>query len=219
MALSNAQIERYSRQIIVPEVGGRAQERLLDSRLLIAGELSDIQPALAYMVGAGTGTILMHTPAEVAAASRVIAEMRTLNPDAKVTPATDLGEAAHAILILAGNAAALSAARTLSRTPRTATLIFARLDRPGKIAVMGEPPPCLACADADLLAPFGARADTAGFIAMVAAVEAFKILIGLKPPASMIVEFDRYRSETHQAKPAGNAKRCPCRASTETRRR
>jgi molybdopterin/thiamine biosynthesis adenylyltransferase len=219
MALSNAQIERYSRQIIVPEVGGRAQERLLDSRLLIAGDLSDIEAALAYMAGAGTGTIFIHTPADVAAASRVMAEMRALNPDVKAAPAKNLGEAVHAVLILAGSAAAKSAARTLSRTPRTATLILARLDLPGKIAVMIEPPPCPACADADLLAPFGTRADTAGFIAMVAAVEAFKILIGLKPPASMIVEFDGRRSEVREAKSVGDATRCPCHASAETRRR
>ena len=41
MALSNEQIERYSRQIIVPGVGSTGQERLLAARLVIAGELAD----------------------------------------------------------------------------------------------------------------------------------------------------------------------------------
>ncbi len=35
--LSDAQIERWSRQILLPEVGGRGQRRLLDARVGVAG--------------------------------------------------------------------------------------------------------------------------------------------------------------------------------------
>jgi len=35
--LTDAQIERYGRQIILPEVGGRGQERLLAARVAVAG--------------------------------------------------------------------------------------------------------------------------------------------------------------------------------------
>ena len=35
--LSNAQIERFSRQVLLPEVGGRGQERLLAARVRVVG--------------------------------------------------------------------------------------------------------------------------------------------------------------------------------------
>ena len=35
--LSEAQIERYSRQIILPQLGGKGQETLLRARVLVSG--------------------------------------------------------------------------------------------------------------------------------------------------------------------------------------
>ena len=57
MSLTDAQIDRYSRQIIVPRIGGRGQERLLAARMLLVGDARDIEAPLAYLVGAGVGTI------------------------------------------------------------------------------------------------------------------------------------------------------------------
>ena len=57
MTLTDAQIDRYSRQIIVPHIGGRGQERLLAARILLAGDARDIEAPLAYLVGAGVGSI------------------------------------------------------------------------------------------------------------------------------------------------------------------
>jgi hypothetical protein len=55
--LTDEQIERYSRQIILPEVGGRGQERLLAANLTLLAEAEDLTPALNYLAGAGIGTI------------------------------------------------------------------------------------------------------------------------------------------------------------------
>ena len=38
MTLTDEQIERWSRQILLPEVGGRGQLRLLAARVAIAGD-------------------------------------------------------------------------------------------------------------------------------------------------------------------------------------
>jgi len=215
MALSDSQIERYSRQIIVPEVGGRGQERLLASRLLIAGAPSDLEPVLAYMAGAGVGTIQvqMHTESAKSDRSRVeraIADMRALNPDAKVVLARDFSDPADLIVILADSVESINLARELANAPRSQALILARLDVPGKIAVMTKAPPCPACADAGLLAPAAARAETAGFIAMAAAVEAFKLLIGRMPSAPTLLEFDGYQCASREIKAAPKAARCRC---------
>src|SRR5271155_652783 len=61
--LTDAQIERYSRQIILPEVGGRGQERLLAARLTILADIADLTPALNYLVGAWVKGIHLNSPA------------------------------------------------------------------------------------------------------------------------------------------------------------
>ncbi|MBM4255650.1 MAG: hypothetical protein FJ147_07110 [Deltaproteobacteria bacterium] len=55
--LSDLQIERYSRQIILPHVGGKGQERLLRARVLVSGHGSWHAQALLYLAAAGLGHI------------------------------------------------------------------------------------------------------------------------------------------------------------------
>jgi ThiF family len=61
--LSDAQIERYSRQILLPEVGGRGQERLLAARVALAGT-GDAAAVAATLLGrAGIGHLGLLDPA------------------------------------------------------------------------------------------------------------------------------------------------------------
>ncbi len=55
--MNEQQIERYSRNIILKEVGGKGQERLLSSKVLIIGAGGLGSPAALYLAAAGVGTI------------------------------------------------------------------------------------------------------------------------------------------------------------------
>src|SRR5574344_2176454 len=57
MALSNEQIERYSRHIILKEVGAKGQKKLLNSKVLIIGAGGLGAPAALYLAAAGVGHI------------------------------------------------------------------------------------------------------------------------------------------------------------------
>ncbi len=178
LALSNQQIERYSRQIILPQVGGRGQERILAARVAILGEIADLESPLAYLVGAGVGTILLDAFGDNDNARRgyLIEQMMDLNPEVKIELSAPGWSGCDLALMLIGSARARNAAEAVnSESPRTAT-IAARLDNPGAIVVTLARPPCLACAG-DALMAFGTRGENAELIKMVATTEALKYLI------------------------------------------
>lgn len=102
MDFSEEQIERYSRHIILPEVGGRGQAKLLKSKVFVLGAGGLGSPALLYLAAAGVGTIgiadgdcvdlsnlqrqIIHNTAKIGKAKVLSAKesIESINPDVKV---------------------------------------------------------------------------------------------------------------------------------------
>ena len=118
MTLSEEQIERYSRHIILQDVGGEGQEKILNSKVLIIGTGGLGAPAALYLAAAGVGNlgiidsdvvdlsnlqrqVIHFTPdvgkPKVESAKEKIAE---INPDVNVTAIHDLFRADNALDII-----------------------------------------------------------------------------------------------------------------------
>ena len=64
-ALSNEQLARYSRQIVLPEIDESGQQRLARSRVLVLGLGGLGSPVTTYLAGAGVGRLVLVDPDRV----------------------------------------------------------------------------------------------------------------------------------------------------------
>jgi len=102
MALSDEQLERYARHIVLREVGGAGQAKLLAARVLVIGAGGLGSPLILYLAAAGVETIgivdfdavsLSNLQRQIAHAGRAVGEAKTasaartvaaLNPDVRI---------------------------------------------------------------------------------------------------------------------------------------
>ena len=96
------QVQRYSRHIILPNIGGAGQRKLLDSKVLVIGAGGLGSPVLLYLAAAGIGTIgvvdfdkvdtsnlqrqILHTDADIdrPKVESALEHLRALNPTIEI---------------------------------------------------------------------------------------------------------------------------------------
>lgn len=91
MNFSGDQIERYSRHILLKGVGGKGQQKLLDSKVLVIGTGGLGSPIALYLAAAGVGTIGL-VDADVVDLSNLQRQIIHFTPDVgrpKVTSARE----------------------------------------------------------------------------------------------------------------------------------
>lgn len=95
MAFTNEQLERYSRHIILQEVGVKGQKKLLNASVLIIGAGGLGAPAALYLAAAGVGTIGIVDADEVDLSNLQRQVIHTINDvgKAKVKSAAETMEA------------------------------------------------------------------------------------------------------------------------------
>ncbi len=117
MELTDQQIERYARHLLLRDVGGQGQAKLLQSRVLVIGAGGLGAPLLMYLAAAGVGTLgvvdddtvdlsnlqrqIIHHTGDIGQAKTTSARetLHALNPDVKVET--------HAVHFNASNAVEL----------------------------------------------------------------------------------------------------------------
>src|SRR5690349_22151761 len=57
MSLSDAQLDRYARHIVLKEIGGEGQRKLRQAEVAIIGAGGIGSPAIQYLAAAGVGTL------------------------------------------------------------------------------------------------------------------------------------------------------------------
>lgn len=119
-ALTDDQLDRYARHIVLREIGGAGQIRLLDAEVAVVGAGGIGSPAILYLAAAGVGTIrvidndvvalsnlqrqIAFGTADVGASKgeATAAAVARINPDVLIIPITARLDAANAASIFSG---------------------------------------------------------------------------------------------------------------------
>ncbi len=197
MTLDDERIERYSRQLILAEIGPRGQERMLGARVAVVGTSTAAECLVAYLAAAGIGWI--------AADAALHAAGDPDQPDVTLAPLADVaGAACDAAIVVAATVDAAADALTTWRT-RAWSLFWIAAGR------AGTPPPCPRCAAAatttaaaipPMLAALAER-----LLATVVATEVVKALLAIGAPlAGRLLVYDPATATVEHVTATGRCK-------------
>jgi adenylyltransferase/sulfurtransferase len=187
MPLDDVQIERYSRQIILREVGGIGQEKLLAAHVQVAGVGAMAEWAARYLAAAGVGRLGL-------TAAGLAASLRRLNPDCRVHVAAPQGasvrQASFDVVVGCGAETVQRVGEICWRAgvPLVACDVRAGVGRVTVVLARDAASPCPVCAAAQAGEERGESGADAGavlappVVAMAAATETLKLILGVGAP-------------------------------------
>lgn len=185
--LTDEQVERYSRHIILPQLGVRGQERLLAAAVAVVGDDMTAATANLYLAAAGIGRLTITQD------DNAVHDLTALNPDCHISqmPAEMSREdaavlvRAHDVVIDASGSHAISIVLNRACVELEKPLVWGRVNGAGgEVTVFvsrWEDGPCYAC----LIRSPAARSDpqlfaaAPSFVGSLQATEAIKLITGV----------------------------------------
>lgn len=225
MSLTEQEILRYSRHIILPEVGGRGQRKLKGASVLIAGVGASGSAAALYLAAAGIGQISLWDPGLLTPqdleggiahdASRIglprarsaASPMQRINPDARIElldRESDVAGAVpehHVVVASAGDWAPMVEAAYKSGA---AVVLFGAHGAGGAAAAFRSGQPCPRCLGGERARSLGLYPDggapvlaaAGGVVGVIAATETVKLILGIGSPLfGRVLCYDGWNAE------------------------
>lgn len=190
--LTDAQIERYSRQIILPQVGGRGQQRLLASTVSLIGQGPLAETAAAYLAAAGVGTLeiwgtanrpLSNSPPPGGGDTGSLqVAPSALNPEIAIRERSfdAFAPAASVVFVCADVSLAVLLAINQAALRSSVPLIAGGQGALATYAGHHQTAPCAACDGQPPIVADETRAEpSSGLVGSLLAVEAIKVCLGL----------------------------------------
>lgn len=206
--LSDAQVERYSRQIVLREIGGAGQARLLATSVLLLGGGPLAEMAALYLAGAGIGRIALFQATDSLADA-----VRDLNPDVAVEHGAAVDATYDVVVACDAEPAAIARAAT------GRTIIAAGLSDAGGWLVIAAPGG--ACASCVALRHAGQQhaacpelvSVAAGVLGSLITLEVLKRRLGRGSPPAGELHFDVVQSTLSEHPIAHHADCAVCKRS------
>ena len=178
MEWSNADLDRYSRHLLLDELGSAGVERIRSSRILVVG---DVEPtALRYLCAGGVAHLALAHPS-----ARVAATLPTLAGEGEVailtTPVSGSVVARYDALAIGGQARfAVAAAWYAARRP---AVVVATASGQAAITTLAGDEGCPACLDLPAAPPLAGplAPPLQGLAGVLVATELLKLLAGVTP--------------------------------------